>query len=75
MELNTAPGFQIDSDGVIREQTGFHEYDQNGWICYSFDTVQATTIGLGFKQGCCSHIKIIEFQVAGPTQGKNIDSL
>ena len=64
-----APGFQIDSDGVIREQAGFHEYDNNGWICYSFDSVQATAIGLGFKQDCCSHVKLMEFQVKGSTQG------
>ena len=68
-----SPGFQIDSDGVIREQAGFHEYDNNGWICYSFDSVQVTAIGLGFMQaGCCTHIKLIEFQVRGSSTQGNV---
>ena len=70
-ELNLASGFQIDSDGVIREQTGFHDYDNNGWICYTFDEVQATAIGLGFKQDCCSHIRLMEVQLRGTYQGEH----
>ena len=65
-----SPGFQIDSDSVIREQAGFHEYDNNGWICYSFDSVQVTAIGYGFKQGEYTHLRLIEFQVRrSSTQG------
>ena len=66
-EMNVANGFAIDSDGVIVEMGPHHDFDTSGWICYSFDPVQATAIGFGFNQDCCSHLKLKEFQIMGQT--------
>jgi len=61
-EQNVA--FQYDSNtGETTEKPPFHDFGVNGWYCYTFDPVSVRAFAIGFKQGCCTHMKLAEMEL------------